>query len=69
MNGQRNKHWRDIRATVEVICQKYVESKDFSGKHVKIKQPLSLMRLLLAVIEQSGDFGTLKTKGTVCKNH
>ena len=63
VNGQEIKFWRDV------ICQKYIEPKDFSAEHVRIKQPLSLelMCLPLAIVKLSGDFGT-KTKAAICRN-
>ena len=70
VNGREIKFWRDTGATIDVICQKFIEPKDFSGEHVWIKQPLSLelMCLPLAIVELSGDFGTVKTKAAVCRN-
>ncbi|GFV07335.1 CCHC-type domain-containing protein [Trichonephila clavipes] len=43
----------------------------FSGENVWVKQPLSpeLVCLPLAVVEISGNFGTVQTKAAVCGNH
>ncbi|GFY27980.1 retrovirus-related Pol polyprotein from transposon 17.6 [Trichonephila clavipes] len=53
------------------ICAKYINPSSFSGENVWVKQPLSpeLVCLPLAVVEISGNFGTVQTKAAVCGNH
>lgn len=62
---------RDSGATIDLVCRKYVKPEDFCGEQVWIKQPLSLdlVRLPLASVEVSGDFGTIKTKAAVCGDY
>ncbi|GFW14614.1 integrase catalytic domain-containing protein [Trichonephila clavipes] len=52
------------------MCQIH-KSFFFSGENVWVKQPLSpeLVCLPLAVVEISGNFGTVQTKAAVCGNH
>ncbi|GFX61318.1 CCHC-type domain-containing protein [Trichonephila clavipes] len=53
------------------VCAKYINPSSFSGENVWVKQPLSpeLVCLPLAVVEISGNFGTVQTKAAVCGNH
>ncbi|GFU58828.1 retrovirus-related Pol polyprotein from transposon 412 [Trichonephila clavipes] len=50
---------------------KNINPSSFSGENVWVKQPLSpeLVCLPLAVVEISGNFGTVQTKAAVCGNH
>ncbi|GFX59589.1 hypothetical protein TNCV_367601 [Trichonephila clavipes] len=59
------KDWRNL------VCAKYINPSSFSGENVWVKQPLSpeLVCLPLAVVEISGNFGTVQTKAAVCGNH
>ncbi|GFY30861.1 retrovirus-related Pol polyprotein from transposon 297 [Trichonephila clavipes] len=61
---------RDTGATIDLVCAKYI-NPSFSGENVWVKQPLSpeLVCLPLAVVEISGNFGTVQTKAAVCGNH
>ncbi|GFX85008.1 retrovirus-related Pol polyprotein from transposon 17.6 [Trichonephila clavipes] len=74
-NGSVNGHeidiLRDTGATTDLVCAKYINPSSFSGENVWVKQPLSpeLVCLPLAVVEISGNFGTVQTKATVCGNH
>ncbi|GFU85954.1 retrovirus-related Pol polyprotein from transposon 412 [Trichonephila clavipes] len=58
-------------ATIDLVCAKYINPSSFSGENVWVKQPLSpeLVCLPLAVVEISGNFGTVQTKAAVCGNH
>ncbi|GFU68518.1 retrovirus-related Pol polyprotein from transposon 297 [Trichonephila clavipes] len=69
-------NYEDVRkrytgATIDLVCAKYINPSSFSGKNVWVKQPLSpeLVCLPLAVVEISGNFGTVQTKAAVCGNH
>ncbi|GFY09267.1 CCHC-type domain-containing protein [Trichonephila clavipes] len=71
VNGHEIDILRDTRATIDLVCAKYINPSSFSGENVWVKQPLSpeLVCLPLAVVEISGNFGTVQTKATVCGNH
>ncbi|GFT24869.1 retrovirus-related Pol polyprotein from transposon 412 [Trichonephila clavipes] len=58
-------------ATIDLVCAKYINPSSFSGENVWVKQPLSpeLVCLPLAVVEISGNFGTVQTKAAVRGNH
>ncbi|GFS82909.1 retrovirus-related Pol polyprotein from transposon 17.6, partial [Trichonephila clavipes] len=62
---------RDTGATTDLVYAKYINPSSFSGENVWVKQPLSivLVCLPLAVVELSGNFGTVQTKAAVCGNH
>ncbi|GFU95356.1 retrovirus-related Pol polyprotein from transposon 17.6 [Trichonephila clavipes] len=62
---------RDTGATIDLVCAKYINPSSFSDENVWVKQPLSpeLVCLPLAVVEISGNFGTVQTKAAVCGNH
>ncbi|GFY58074.1 retrovirus-related Pol polyprotein from transposon 412 [Trichonephila inaurata madagascariensis] len=62
---------RDTGATIDLVCAKHINPTAFSGENVWVKQLLSpeLVCLPLAVVEISGDFGTVQTKAAVCGNH
>ncbi|GFT26252.1 CCHC-type domain-containing protein [Trichonephila clavipes] len=61
---------RDTGATIDLVCAKYINPSSFSGENVWVKQPLSPELVLpLAVVEISGNFGTVQTKAAVCGNH
>ncbi|GFT02069.1 retrovirus-related Pol polyprotein from transposon 412 [Trichonephila clavipes] len=62
---------RDTGVTIDLVCAKYINPSSFSGENVWVKQPLSpeLVCLPLAVVEISGNFGTVQTKAAVCGNH
>ncbi|GFT27475.1 CCHC-type domain-containing protein [Trichonephila clavipes] len=69
-------NYEDVRkrytgATIDLVCAKYINPSSFSGENVWVKQPLSpeLVCLPLAVVEISGNFGTVQTKAAVCGNH
>ncbi|GFU21945.1 retrovirus-related Pol polyprotein from transposon 412 [Trichonephila clavipes] len=70
VNGHEIDILRDTGATIDLICAKYL-NPSFSGENVWVKQPLSpeLEFLPLAVVEISGNFGTVQTKAAVCGNH
>ncbi|GFW02803.1 retrovirus-related Pol polyprotein from transposon 412 [Trichonephila clavipes] len=71
VNGHEIDILRDTGAAIELVCAKYIHPFTFSGENVWIKQPLSpkLVCLPLAVVEISGNFGTVQTKAAVCGNH
>ncbi|GFT13630.1 retrovirus-related Pol polyprotein from transposon 297 [Trichonephila clavipes] len=71
VNGHEIDILRDTGATIDLVCAKYVNPSSFSGENVWVKQPLSpeLVCLPLAVVEISGNFGTVQTKAAVCGNH
>ncbi|GFU98953.1 retrovirus-related Pol polyprotein from transposon 17.6 [Trichonephila clavipes] len=71
VNGHEIDILRDTGATIDLVCAKYINPSSFSGENVWVKQPLSpeLVCLPLAVVEISGNFGTVQTKATVCGNH
>ncbi|GFX80046.1 retrovirus-related Pol polyprotein from transposon 412 [Trichonephila clavipes] len=71
VNGHEIDILRDTGATIDLVCAKYINPSSFSGENVWVKQPLSpeLVRLPLAVVEISGNFGTVQTKAAVCGNH
>ncbi|GFT66467.1 retrovirus-related Pol polyprotein from transposon 17.6 [Trichonephila clavipes] len=56
---------------IDLVCAKYINPSSFYGENVWVKQPLSpeLVCLPLAVVEISGNFGTVQTKAAVCGNH
>ncbi|GFW70372.1 retrovirus-related Pol polyprotein from transposon 17.6 [Trichonephila clavipes] len=70
VNGHEIDILRDTGATIDLVCAKYI-NPSFSGENVWVKQPLSpeLVCLPLAVVEISGNFGTVQTKTAVCGNH
>ncbi|GFX49800.1 retrovirus-related Pol polyprotein from transposon 17.6 [Trichonephila clavipes] len=70
VNGHEIDILRDTGVTIDLVCAKYV-NPSFSGENVWVKQPLSpeLVCLPLAVMEISGNFGTVQTKAAVCGNH
>ncbi|GFW28026.1 retrovirus-related Pol polyprotein from transposon 297 [Trichonephila clavipes] len=70
VNGHEIDILRDTGATIDLVCAKYI-NPSFSGENVWVKQPLSpeLVCLPLAVVEISGNFGTVQTKAAVCGNH
>ncbi|GFS75974.1 retrovirus-related Pol polyprotein from transposon 412 [Trichonephila clavipes] len=51
------------------MCKIRINPSSFSGENVWVKQPLSPSCLPLAVVEISGNFGTVQTKTAVCGNH
>ncbi|GFW32981.1 retrovirus-related Pol polyprotein from transposon 17.6 [Trichonephila clavipes] len=71
VNGHEVDILRDTGATIDLVCAKYINPSSFSGENVWVKQPLSpeLVCLPLAVVEISGNFGTVQTKAAVCGNH
>ncbi|GFT05081.1 retrovirus-related Pol polyprotein from transposon 412 [Trichonephila clavipes] len=71
VNGHKIDILRDTGATIDLVRAKYINPSSFSGENVWVKQLLSpeLVYLLLAVVEISGNFGTVKTKAAVCGNH
>ncbi|GFX01421.1 retrovirus-related Pol polyprotein from transposon 17.6 [Trichonephila clavipes] len=71
VNGHEIYILRDTGATIDLVCAKYINPSSFSGENVWVKQPLSpeLVCLPLAVVEISGNFGTVPTKAAVCGNH
>ncbi|GFW82785.1 retrovirus-related Pol polyprotein from transposon 17.6 [Trichonephila clavipes] len=71
VNGHEIDILRDTGATIDLVCAKYINPSSFSGENVWVKQPLSpeLVCLTLAVVEISGNFGTVQTKAAVCGNH
>ncbi|GFY32084.1 retrovirus-related Pol polyprotein from transposon 297 [Trichonephila clavipes] len=71
VNGHKIDILRDTGATIDLVCAKYINPSYFSGENVWVKQPLSpeLFCLPLAVVEISGNFGTVQTKAAVCGNH
>ncbi|GFX50051.1 retrovirus-related Pol polyprotein from transposon 412 [Trichonephila clavipes] len=71
VNGHEIDILRDTGATIDLVCAKYINPSSFSGENVWVKQPLSpeLVCLPLAVVEISGNFGTVQTKAVVCGNH
>ncbi|GFX52369.1 CCHC-type domain-containing protein [Trichonephila clavipes] len=71
VNGHEIDILRDTGATIDLVCAKYINPSSFSGENVWLKQPLSpeLVCLPLAVVEISGNFGTVQTKAAVCGNH
>ncbi|GFW94339.1 CCHC-type domain-containing protein [Trichonephila clavipes] len=71
VNGHEIDILRDTGATIDLECAKYINPSSFSGENVWVKQPLSpeLVCLPLAVVEISGNFGTVQTKAAVCGNH
>ncbi|GFU30080.1 retrovirus-related Pol polyprotein from transposon 412 [Trichonephila clavipes] len=71
MNGHEIDILRDTGATIDLVCAKYINTSSFSGENVWVKQPLSpeLFCLPLAVVEISGNFGTVQTKAAICGNH
>ncbi|GFX93941.1 retrovirus-related Pol polyprotein from transposon 17.6 [Trichonephila clavipes] len=71
VNGHEIDILRDTGPTIDLICAKYINPSSFSGENVWVKQPLSpeLVCLPLAVVEISGNFGTVQTKAAVCGNH
>ncbi|GFW10657.1 retrovirus-related Pol polyprotein from transposon 412 [Trichonephila clavipes] len=71
VNGQKIDILRDTGATIDLVRAKYINPSSFSGENVWVKQPLSpeLVCLPLAVVEISGNFGTVQTKVDVCGNH
>ncbi|GFW05304.1 retrovirus-related Pol polyprotein from transposon 412 [Trichonephila clavipes] len=70
VNGHEIGILRDTGATTDLVCAKNI-NPSFSGENVWVKQPLSpeLVCLPLAVVEISGNFGTVQTKAAVCGNH
>ncbi|GFW70384.1 CCHC-type domain-containing protein [Trichonephila clavipes] len=70
VNGHEIDILRDTGATIDLVCAKYI-NPSFSGENVWVKQPLSpeLVCLPLAIVEISGNFGTVQTKTAVCGNH
>ncbi|GFU55593.1 retrovirus-related Pol polyprotein from transposon 17.6 [Trichonephila clavipes] len=70
VNGHEIDILRDTGATIDLVCAKYINPY-FFGENVWVKQPLSpeLVCLPLAVVEISGNFGTVQTKAAVCGNH
>ncbi|GFT67488.1 retrovirus-related Pol polyprotein from transposon 412 [Trichonephila clavipes] len=70
VNGHEIDILRDTGATIDLVCAKYINPSSFSGENVWVKQPLSpeLVCLPLAVVEISGNFGTVQTKAAVCGN-
>ncbi|GFW00229.1 retrovirus-related Pol polyprotein from transposon 17.6 [Trichonephila clavipes] len=71
VNGHEIDILRDTGVTIDLVCAKYINPSSFSGENVSVKQPLSpeLVCLPLAVVEISGNFGTVQTKAAVCGNH
>ncbi|GFS51107.1 hypothetical protein TNCV_3532291 [Trichonephila clavipes] len=71
VNGHEIDILRNTGATIDLVCAKYINPSSFSGENVWVKQPLSpeLVCLPLAVVEISGNFGTVQTKAAVCGNH
>ncbi|GFV40079.1 retrovirus-related Pol polyprotein from transposon 297 [Trichonephila clavipes] len=71
VNGHEIDILRDTGATIDLVCAKYINTSSFSGENVWVKQPLSpeLVCLPLAVVEISGNFGTVQTKAAFCRNH
>ncbi|GFT48225.1 retrovirus-related Pol polyprotein from transposon 297 [Trichonephila clavipes] len=71
VNGHEIDILRDTGATIDLVCTKYINPSSFSGENVWVKQRLSpeLVCLPLAVVEISGNFGTLQTKAAVSGNH
>ncbi|GFW12466.1 retrovirus-related Pol polyprotein from transposon 17.6 [Trichonephila clavipes] len=71
VNGHEIDILRDTGATIDLVCAKYINPSSFSGENVWVEQPLSpeLVCLPLAVVEISGNFGTVQTKAAVCGNH
>ncbi|GFS94023.1 retrovirus-related Pol polyprotein from transposon 297 [Trichonephila clavipes] len=71
VNGHEIDILRVTGATIDLVCAKYINPSSFSGENVWVKQPLSpeLVCLPLAVVEISGNFGTVQTKAAVCGNH
>ncbi|GFX32873.1 CCHC-type domain-containing protein [Trichonephila clavipes] len=71
VNGHEIDILRDTGATIDLVCAKYINPSSFSGENVWVKQPLSpeLVCLPLAVVEISGNFGTVQTKAAVCGNN
>ncbi|GFW67375.1 retrovirus-related Pol polyprotein from transposon 297 [Trichonephila clavipes] len=71
VNGHEIDMLRDTGATIDLVWAKYINPSSFSGENVWVKQPLSpeLVCLPLAVVEISGNFGTVQTKAAVCGNH
>ncbi|GFT66457.1 retrovirus-related Pol polyprotein from transposon 412 [Trichonephila clavipes] len=73
--GYVNGHEIDIPrctgATIDLVCAKYINPSSFYGENVWVKLPLSpeLVCLPLAVVEISGNFGTVQIKAAVCGNH
>ncbi|GFV56199.1 retrovirus-related Pol polyprotein from transposon 412 [Trichonephila clavipes] len=61
----------DTGATIDLVCAKYINPSSFPGENLWVKQPLSpeLVCLPLAVVEISGNFGTVQTKAAVCGSH
>ncbi|GFS96245.1 retrovirus-related Pol polyprotein from transposon 412 [Trichonephila clavipes] len=70
VNGHEIDILGDTGVTIDLVCAKYI-NPSFSGENVWLKQPLSpeLVCLPLAVVEFSGNFGTVQTKAAVCGNH
>ncbi|GFY36885.1 retrovirus-related Pol polyprotein from transposon 17.6 [Trichonephila clavipes] len=71
VNGHEIDILRYTGATIDLVCAKYINPSSFSRENVWVKQPLSpeLVCLPLAVVEISGNFGTVQTKAAVCGNH
>ncbi|GFT30916.1 uncharacterized protein TNCV_1682941 [Trichonephila clavipes] len=71
VNGHKKDILRDTGATIDLVCEKYINPSSFSGENVWVKQPLSpeLVCLPWAVVEISGNFGTVQAKAAVCGNN
>ncbi|GFY78578.1 retrovirus-related Pol polyprotein from transposon 297 [Trichonephila inaurata madagascariensis] len=62
---------RDTGATVDVICQKYVDRDRMKGEHVWVRHLLDdhMTCLPVAEVEIECDLGTVTSKAAVIGNH
>ncbi|GFR11856.1 retrovirus-related Pol polyprotein from transposon 17.6 [Trichonephila clavata] len=62
---------RDTGATIDVICQKYVDRDRMKGEHVWVRHLLDdrMTCLPVAEVEIECDLGTVTSKAAVIKNH
>ncbi|GFY38306.1 retrovirus-related Pol polyprotein from transposon 412 [Trichonephila inaurata madagascariensis] len=71
VNGFRMSILRDTGATVDVICQKYVDRNRMKGEHVCVRHLLDdhMTCLPVAEVEIECDLGTVTSKAEVIGNH
>ncbi|KAG8184898.1 hypothetical protein JTE90_017753 [Oedothorax gibbosus] len=71
VNGKGITFLRDTGSSLDVVSRKYVLSDSYTGEIVWVKQPLDVnqISLPLAVVELSGEFGTIQTKAAVCADY
>ncbi|GFU57960.1 hypothetical protein TNCV_5083221 [Trichonephila clavipes] len=70
VNGHKTDILRDTGATIDFICEKYINPSSLTGENVWVESllRLELVRMPLAIVKASGCFSTVQTKATVCKN-